>query len=129
MEIASGMAQMHALLPTSIIHHDLKAANVLLSATDLDRAVAKVGDFGVAMTMETIKSTLSERGSTGTLAWMSPEAFKGNFSEMSDVFSFAVLMYEVLSLILPHAGKSTAEITESARAKFKVSKALERRPA
>jgi serine/threonine protein kinase len=52
MEIASGMAQMHDLLPTSIIHRDLKAANVLLSATDLDKAVAKVGDFGVAMAME-----------------------------------------------------------------------------
>ncbi len=92
MEIASGMA---ALLPTRIFHCNLKAANVLLSATDLDRAVAKVGDFGVAMTMETIKSTLSERGSTGTLAWMSPEAFKGNFSEKSDMFSFAMLIYEV----------------------------------
>ena len=62
MEIASGMAQMHALLPTSIIHRDLKAANVLLSATDLDKAVAKVADFGVAMAMETIKSTLSAGG-------------------------------------------------------------------
>ena len=128
MEIASGMAQMHALLPTRIIHRDLKAANVLLSATDLDKAVAKVGDFGVPMSMETIKSTQSAGGGTGTLAWMPPEAFKGNFSEVSDVFSLAVLMHEVLSVmhevlsvILPHAGKSTAEITELGRARFKVS--------
>ena len=75
--------------------YSLKAANVLLSATDLGRAVAEVGDFGVAMAMETIKSTLSTRGSTGTLAWMPPEAFKGNFSEKSDIFSFAMLIYEV----------------------------------
>ena len=61
------------------------------------------------------------------MAWMPPEAFKGDFSEMSDMFSFAVLMYEVLSLILPHAGKSTAEITDLARAKFKVSKLSEER--
>ena len=109
MEIASGMAQMHALQPR-IIHRDLKAANVLLSATDLDKAVAKVGDFGMAMAMETIKSTQSAGGGLGTLAWMPPEAFKGDFSEMSDMFSFAVLMYEVLSLVLPHAGKSTAHL-------------------
>jgi len=127
MEIAIGMAQMHALLPTRIIHRDLKAANVLLSATDLDKAVAKVGDFGVAMAMETIKSTQSAGGGTGTLAWMPPEAFRGKFSEKSDTFSFAVLMYEVLSLELPHTDKSTAEITELARGQFKVSKALEKR--
>ena len=54
MEIASGMAQMHALLPTSIIHRDLKAANVLLSSIDLDQAVAKVADFGVAMAVALI---------------------------------------------------------------------------
>ena len=127
MEIASGLAQMHALLPTSIIHRDLKAANVLLSATNLDKAVAKVGDFGVATATQTLKSTLSAGGGTGTLAWMPPEAFGGKFSEKSDIFSLAVLMYEVMSLQLPHAGKSTAEITELARGKFKVSKALEKR--
>jgi hypothetical protein len=38
-------------------------------------------------------------------------------------------MHEVLSLNLPHAGKSTAEITEWTRGKFKVIKALERRAA
>jgi serine/threonine protein kinase len=127
MQIASGMAHMHVLLPTRIIHRDLKAANVLLSATDLDKAVAKVGDFGMAMAMETIKSTQSAGGGLGTLAWMPPEAFEGDFSEMSDMFSFAVLMYEVLSLVLPHAGKSTAEIIKLAQRKFKVSKALEKR--
>ncbi len=37
MEIASGMAQMQALLPTRIIHRELKAVNVLLSETDLAR--------------------------------------------------------------------------------------------
>jgi hypothetical protein len=61
------------------------------------------------------------------LAWMPPEAFKGDFSEMSDMFSFAVLMSEVLSLKLQHAGKSTSEITEFARGKFKVSKAIQNR--
>ena len=75
--------------------YSLKAANVLLSATDLGRAVAEVGDFGVAMAMQTIKSTQTAGGGTGTLAWMSPEAFKGNFSEKSDMFSFAMLIYEV----------------------------------
>ena len=79
------------------------------------------------MAMETLKSTLSAGGGTGTVAWMPPEAFSDKFSPMSDAFSFAVVMYEVTSLQLPHAGKSTVAITELARAKFKVSKALEKR--
>ena len=87
MEIASGMA---ALLPTRIFHCNLKAANVLLSATDLDKAVAKVGMISRRLWggngHGNIKSTQSAGGATGTLAWMPPEAFKGDFSEMSDMF-------------------------------------------
>ena len=93
---------------------------------DLGQAVAKVADFGVAMAMETSKSTASA-GGAGTLAWMPPEAFKGKFSEMSDMFAFAVLMYELMSLMLPHAGKSAAEISKLAMETFTVSKALEKR--
>ena len=126
-EIASGMAHLHSLLPTSIIHRDLKAANVLLSLAHLDQAIAKVCDFGVAKTLVTLKSTLSAGGGTGTLAFMPPEAFKGRFSEKSDKFSFAVLTYEVVSLEMPHAGKSIAEITKLAMESFTVSKALEKR--
>jgi hypothetical protein len=63
----------------------------------------------------------------GALVWMPPKAFSGMFSKKSDMFSFAVLMYEVFSLILPYAGKSTAEITGLVLGKFKVSMALEKR--
>ena len=125
-EIASGMDELHSSLP-SIIHRDLKAANVLLSSADRDKAVAKVCDFGVAMTLQTLKSTLSAGGGMGTLAFMPPEAFKGKFSEESDMFSFAVVMWEVLSLKVPHDGKSMAEITKMAMETFTVSKALLKR--
>ena len=130
-EIASGMTELHSLLPNSIIHRDLKAANVLLSSAGSsaggNESVAKVADFGVAMAMETLRSTLSAGGGTGTLAWMAPETFEGKYSNKSDVFSFALLIFEVVSLILPHADKSAAEIQKVVMQKFKVSKALEKR--
>ena len=126
-QIARGMAELHSLLPSSIIHRDLKAANVLLSSADLPRAVAKVTDFGVATFVQTVRATVSGGGATGTLAWMAPETFDGKYSEKSDVFAFAVLCYEVMSRALPHAGKSAAEVSKLVMQQFKVSKALEKK--
>ena len=77
--------------------------------------------------METQKSTLCAGGGTGTLAFMPPEAFNSEFSDKSDMFSFAVLTFEVLPLKVPQAGKSTAEITKLAIECCTVSKALEKR--
>ena len=106
-----------AIMARSIIHRDLKTANVLLSSHKVNVGVAKVGDCGVAMTMETLKSGSSAEGGTGTLAWMAPETFLRKYSraEKGDEVSFAILMKEVVSLILPYAGKGTAEITELAQ--------------
>ena len=126
-QIARGMAELHSLLPSSIIHRDLKAANVLLSSADLPRAVAKVADFGVATFVQTVWSSSSGGGRKGTLAWMAPETFDGQYSEKSDVFAFAVLTFEVLSFQLPFAGKSVPEITQLVMEKFKINRALERR--
>ena len=126
-QIARGMAELHSLLPSSIIHRDLKAANVLLSSADLPRAVAKVADFGVAAFVETVWASSSGGGRKGTLSWNAPETFDGRYSEKSDVFAFAVLTFEVLSFQLPFAGKSVPEITQLVMEKFKINRALERR--
>jgi len=123
LEIATGMSALHDL--KSIIHRDLKTCNVLMSTADLTVAVAKIADFGVAMAIETLPSTVS--AGSGTLAWMAPETFDGKYSEKSDVFSFAVLCFEAVTLSLPYVGKSTAEITNLVMERFKVSKALEKR--
>ena len=126
-QIARGMAELHSLLPSSIIHRDLKAANVLLSSAELPQAVAKVADFGVATFVHSVWSNSSGGGRKGTLAWMAPETFDGQYSEKSDVFAFAVLTFEVLSFQLPFAGKSVPEITQLVMEKFKINRALERR--
>ena len=104
MEVACGMTELHSLSP-QIIHRDLKAANVLLSSNDLASAVAKVTDFGVAVTLETVRSSSSAGGGgAGTLQWMAPETFKGRYSQKTDVYSFAVLAFEVVTDKVPHEG-------------------------
>jgi serine/threonine protein kinase len=126
-EIAVGVDVLHSWQP-SIIHRDLKSANVILSSEDFDTAVAKVADFGVSTTLEKTKmSTASARGGAGTLAWNAPETFDGKYSGKSDTYSFAMVMYETLTFLVPHAGKSSAEITRMGMEKFKVNKKLEER--
>ena len=116
--VASGMSQLHALLPKSIIHRDLKSANVLLSP---DLREAKITDFGVAITAETMNSALSAAssgGGAGTLAFKSPETFDGNYSEKSDVYAMGVTAYEVLTREQPYEGLSQPEVLDRSRQRF-----------
>jgi serine/threonine protein kinase len=118
--VSEGMAELHSLLPRSIIHRDLKAANILLSTPDLATAVVKVADFGIALAMETVRATLSggSGGMAGTLAWKAPETFRDRYSEKSDVFAFGVLCFEVVSRQLPWEGVGQPAIIERVRARF-----------
>ncbi len=126
-EIAVGMDVLHSGQP-SIIHLDLKSANVLLSSEDLDTAVAKVADFGVSKILDKTKATTkSAKGNVGTLAWNAPEAFYGKECGKSDTYSFAMVMYETLTFSVPHAGKRDAEITKMGMQKFEVNKRFEER--
>ena len=109
------MAVLHGIQPVEIVHRDLKAANVLLGEADGGGSVAKVADFGLAKTMETFQSTVrgqtrTRNGGAGTLAWKAPETFKGNYSRKSDVFGFAMIVYETVCRKPPFNGQAEPEI-------------------
>ena len=94
-EVANALDYAHE---RDIIHRDLKPANILLD----ERGYAYLADFGLAKTMEGSRD-LTETGHVlGTPAYMSPEQARGEkLDKRSDIYSFAVMLYEALSGKLP----------------------------
>ena len=89
---------------------------MLLNDSDYENSVAKVSDFGCAKIMNTLRSVAT--GRTGTLAFNSPETFIGKYSEASDIYAFAMLVYEVITREAPWQGLSEAEITACVMQRF-----------
>ncbi|GMI73510.1 hypothetical protein HRI_001020300 [Hibiscus trionum] len=100
MDAAFGMEYLHS---KNIVHFDLKCDNLLVNLMDPQRPICKVADFGLSRVK---RNSLVSGGVRGTLPWMAPELLNGNstrVSEKVDVFSFGILMWEILTEEEPYA--------------------------
>uniref|UniRef100_A0A6P4EMJ2 Mitogen-activated protein kinase kinase kinase 7 n=1 Tax=Drosophila rhopaloa TaxID=1041015 RepID=A0A6P4EMJ2_DRORH len=93
LQIAQGLAYLHAMKPKAVIHRDIKPHNALLGQRGLS---LKICDFGTV-----IDQTLS-MSEAGTSRYLAPEVLNGDrYNEKCDVYSWAFTFWEILSRKMP----------------------------
>ena len=105
-QIAETLQDAHS---NGIIHRDIKSENIMVDSKNR----IKVMDFGLAKFKDSVR--LTDSGSTtGTIAYMAPEQIRGESTDSrSDIFSFGVVFFEMLTGVLPFRGKHNASMMYS----------------
>lgn len=106
LQIAEALQEAHS---HGVVHRDIKADNIMVNAKNQ----IKVMDFGLARLKGSLKLTRTT-STVGTLAYMAPEQIQGGeVDARSDIFSFGVLLYEMLTGHLPFRGEHEAAMVYS----------------
>jgi eukaryotic-like serine/threonine-protein kinase len=108
--IARGLAEAHA---AGVVHRDLKPANVFLHEDPHLGVVVKVVDFGVSKILGNDDSSTMTGMAIGSPAYMSPEQARGDVKKLdhrSDIWSFGVLLFELIAGQRPFVGESAFEV-------------------
>lgn len=101
-QVANGMEAAHK---HHIVHRDIKPQNIIISK----EGKVKVTDFGIAKAAST--STINSSSAMGSVHYISPEQARGGYSdERSDIYSFGITLYEMLTGKVPFDGDTTVAV-------------------
>jgi serine/threonine-protein kinase len=104
-EIASGLAVAHE---AGLIHRDIKPANVMVTTS----GQVKLADFGLAKSFQNSKPDAQPSGVVGTISYMAPEmAERGEVTETVDVYSWGIVLFEMLTGRRPYISDVKENIT------------------
>lgn len=111
LDTARGMAYLHGG-PNVVIHRDLKPRNLIIDETN---SQLKVGDFGLSKLIRVTEDSPNDvyelTGETGSYRYMAPEAFlRKSYNTKVDVFSFAMILYEMFEGVPPFADEGDKEV-------------------
>ncbi len=97
---------LHAAHSRGIVHRDITSANIMVNSN----GQVKIMDFGLAQLKGVLSPTKSS-GAVGTPAYLSPEQIQDGVTDVrSDIFSFGIVLYEMLTGRLPFGGEYYASI-------------------
>jgi hypothetical protein len=108
LKIAEGIAYLHSFHEGAIIHRDIKTANILIDAS----VRPQLGDFTLVRQLDSHKhgETQYSQNIIGTSVYMPPEAFRGDISTKFDIFSFGVVLLELLTGLKPFDDKINEDL-------------------
>ena len=102
-QLTDGMAHAH---DAYIVHRDIKPQNIMI----LSNGMIKITDFGVATALNSTQLTQTN-SVMGTVHYLPPEQAQGKGSTIrSDIYSMGIMMYELLSGLVPYKGDNAVEI-------------------
>ena len=103
LQLTDGMAHAH---DAYIIHRDIKPQNIMI----LSNGMIKITDFGVATALNSTQLTQTN-SVMGTVHYLPPEQAQGKGSTIrSDIYSMGIMMYELLTGLVPYKGDNAVEI-------------------
>ena len=103
LQLTDGMAHAH---DAYIIHRDIKPQNIMI----LSNGMIKITDFGVATALNSTQLTQTN-SVMGTVHYLPPEQAQGKGSTIrSDIYSMGIMMYELLTGLVPYKGENAVEI-------------------
>lgn len=104
-QVAQGIAAAHE---QHIIHRDIKPQNMIISKD----GKVKVADFGIARAVSS--QTVNSSAAVGSVHYISPEQARGGYcDERSDIYSFGITLYEMVTGRVPFEGDNTVAVALS----------------